>query len=368
MEYIIVLLILVIGFLFYLIFNKKDNNSSNIDLAQFSNTITSQIQEIRKEVSDNAKEGRVEIEGKLKDINRQINDFHKTSSTNISEQFKNSNQVIKTINHELHEITATNKQVLAFSNQLRNLEKTFSNVKQRGNFGEIQLENLLQDYLPVGSYEMQYRFKTGEIVDAIIRAGENIIPIDSKFPLENYNRLLESTTPEDESKFELAFKNDVKKRIDETSKYVKPNEGTIDLAYMFVPAEGLYQDMLRSKTGSLKINEVDLIKYAFKKHVIISSPISLFAMLQIVIKGINNFKLEENLKSARNNVDKLSNHLKSYEAYHNKLGNTIGTVVSHWNNSSKEFKKIDKDILKVSSGDSKLDYDFNELNKPLLDD
>ena len=360
MEYIIVLLILVIGFLFYLIFNKKDNNSSNNDLAQFSNTITTHIQEIRKEVSANAKEGRIEIEGKLKDINKQINDFHKTSSQNISDQFKESNKVIKDVTIELEKIKGTNEQVLSFANQMKTLEKILGNQKQRGILGEIQLENLLANVLPPGLFQMQYSFKNGEAVDAIVKVGDYIIPVDAKFSLDNYNKMIESNDKPEIDILEKKFKSDIKNRIDETSKYIRPNEKTTDYAYMFIPADGLYQDLLNSRVGTLQINSKDLVSYAYSKKVMIVSPMSLFPMLQITVKALHNLKVEKSIQDILHNVDKLSNHLNSYKSYHEKLGNTIGTVVNHYNNSSKEFKKIDKDILKVSSGNSKLDYDLLE--------
>jgi len=364
---IIVLLTLVFISLVFLIIKSKISKDSNIDLLSFSNSLNSQIQEIRKEIDKNSRDSRNEVEIKLNKINQQINDYHKSSSISITEQFKESNKVIKDVTSELKDIKNTNEQVLGFSNQLKNLEKTFSNVKQRGTFGEIQLENILSDYAPVGSYEMQYSFSNGDTVDAIINSGEYIIPIDAKFPMENYNRLLESSNTEEEAEYVNKFKNDVKKRIDETAKYVRPKEGTIDLAYMFVPAEGLYQDMLRSRTGTININDVNLMQYAFKKNVIICSPVTLFAMLSVVVKQIQNYKIEESIKNVVKNVEKLSSHLNAYKVYHEKLGNQLGITVGHYNTSSKEFKKIDKDIIKIS-GTSKINIDSELIEKPQLDD
>ena len=369
MEYIIVFLILLVSFLVYFIFNGSfKNNSSNNDLIQFTNTITSNIQEIRKEVNANAKESRMEIEMKLKDINKQINDFHKTSSLNISEQFKESNKVIKDVTVELEKIKGTNEQVLSFANQMKTLEKILGNQKQRGILGEIQLENLLANVLPPDLFQMQYNFKNGEAVDAIVKVGDYIIPVDAKFSLDNYNKMIESSDKTEIEVLEKKFKSDIKNRIDETSKYIRPNEKTTDYAYMFIPADGLYQDLLNSRVGTLQINSKDLVSYAYSKKVMIVSPMSLFPMLQITVKALHNLKVEESIQDILRNVDKLSNHLNSYKSYHDKLGNTIGTVVNHYNNSSKEFKKIDKDILKISSGNSSLGFENSDLEKPLLED
>ena len=366
---ILVLLVFVSAVLIYFIlkFNSSSGSIEANDLMNFSNSLNSQIQDIRKEINSNSKDSRNEIETKLNVINKQINEFQKSSTDSITQQFKESNKVIKDITSEIEQIKNTNQQVLGFSNQLKNLEKTFSNVKQRGTFGEIQLENILSDYAPVGSYEMQYTFSNGDTVDAVINSGEYIIPIDAKFPMENYNRLLESSNTEEEAEYVNKFKNDVKKRIDETAKYVRPKEGTIDLAYMFVPAEGLYQDMLRSRTGTININDVNLMQYAFKKNVIICSPVTLFAMLSVVVKQIQNYKIEESIKNVVKNVEKLSSHLKAYKVFHEKLGNQLGIAVGHYNNTTKEFKKINKDIIKIS-GNSSIDLESDSVEKPQLED
>jgi len=363
------LCIIILG-LIYLVYNSKTSvgSTSTNDLIQFSNSLSSQIQEIRKEIDANSKESRTEIESKLKDINKQINDFHKTSSSNITQQFKESNKVIKDVTTELEKIKGTNEQVLSFANQMKTLEKILGNQKQRGVLGEIQLENLLANVLPPELFQMQYSFKNKEVVDAIVRVGEYIIPVDAKFSLDNYNKMIESSNKDELADLEKKFKSDIKSRIDETAKYIRPNENTTDYAYMFIPADGLYQDLLNSRVGTLKINQRDLVSYAYTKKVMIVSPMSLFPMLQITVKALHNLKVEDSINDILKNVEKLSTHLNAYKTYHDKLGNTLGTAVNHYNDSSKEFKKIDKDVIKISSGNSKLNISSEEIEKPLLED
>jgi len=163
---------------------------------------------------------------------------------------------------------------------------------------------------------------------------------------------------------EKKFKSDIKLRIDETSKYIRPSEQTTDYAYMFIPADGLYQDLLNSRVGTLQINSKDLVSYAYSKKVMIVSPMSLFPMLQITVKALHNLKVEDSINDVLKNVDKLSNHLNAYKTYHDKLGNTLGTVVNHYNDSTKEFKKIDKDVIKISSGNSQLNINSELIEKP----
>ena len=368
MEIVVAFLSVIILGLIYLVYYSKNNSGSANELIQFSNSLSSQIQEIRKEINANSKESRTEIESKLKDINKQINDFHKTSTSNITLQFKESNKVIKDVTTELEKIKGTNEQVLSFANQMKTLEKILGNQKQRGVLSEIQLENLLANVLPPELFQMQYSFKNKEAVDAVVRVGEYIIPIDAKFSLDNYNKMIESTNKDELGDLEKKFKSDIKNRIDETAKYIRPNENTTDYAYMFIPADGLYQDLLNSRVGSLKINQRDLVSYAYTKKVMIVSPMSLFPMLQITVKALHNLKVEDSINEILKNVEKLSNHLNAYKTYHDKLGNTLGTAVNHYNDSTKEFKKIDKDVIKISSGNSKLNITSEDIEKPLLED
>ena len=368
MEIIVAFLIFLILALAYLLYSSKNNSSTNKtgDLIHFSESLTNQIQEVRKEIDKNSKDSRIDIESRLNEINKQMNDFTKSSSANMSNRFKQSDQVMKDVTSELEKIKGTNEQVLGFTNQLSSLEKILGNQKQRGIFGETQLENLLTNVLPPELFQMQYSFENSEAVDAIIRVNEFIIPIDAKFSLENYNKMIESSDKEELDSLEKKFKSDIKNRIDETAKYIRPNEGTVDYAFMFIPADGLYQDLLNSRVGSLKINQQDLVNYAQSKKVSIVSPMTLFPVLQISMKGLRNMQIEDNIKIILKNLDQLSNHMNAYHTYHSKLGKTLETSINHYNQSSKEFKKIEKDVLRISP-DSKINIQTETLDKPQIE-
>jgi DNA recombination protein RmuC len=214
---------------------------------------------------------------------------------------------------------------------------------------------------------MQYKFKNGEIVDAAIFIKDKIIPVDSKFSLENYNRIVQEHNESERAALEKQFKIDLKTRIDETAKYIRPNENTMDFAFMFIPSEGIYYDLLVNQIGAVKVNTHDLIEYAFKeKKVIIVSPTSFFAYLQTVLQGLRALQIEESAKEIRKAVEKLGRHLSSYEEYMKKLGNNLGTSVGMYNKAYKEFAKIDKDVLKIT-GES-IDVEVLELDKPKDDD
>ena len=329
---------------------------------------------IKKQIEINSKESKKEFESKLDTF---VETFKLESAKNLADQIKDSKQdqknmsdTLEKVTKELEKIKGTNEQVLTFANQMKTLEKILGNQKQRGILGEIQLENLLANVLPPELFQMQYSFSNNEAVDAIIKVGEFVIPIDAKFSLDNYNKMIESdeTDAERLNDLERKFKNDIKNRIDETSKYIRPNEGTVDYAYMFIPADGLYQDLLNNKVGSLKINQRDLVSYAYQKKVMIVSPMSLFPMLQVTNKALNNMKVEESINEIQMNIEKLGNHLNAYLTYHEKLGNSISTVVNQYNVTNKEFKKIDKDITKLTSSRSTIGIETENIEKPLVEE
>ncbi len=363
-TFLLIAILFALAFLIYSVKSNKSGSSAEL-IVQLTNNLSNEIQNIRKEVGENSEKNRKEIENKLLSINKEIIDFHKSSKKDIQKQFSESNKVIKDVTEQLGDIKGTNQQVLNFANQMKSLEKILSNQKQRGILGEIQLENLLANVLPPELFQMQYSFNSGEAVDAIVKVGEFIIPVDAKFSLDNYNKMIESSDSTEIQLLEKKFKEDIKSRIDETSKYIRPNEKTTDYAYMFIPADGLYQDLLNSRVGTLQINSKDLVSYAYSKKVMIVSPMSLFPMLQITVKALHNLKVEKSIQDILLNIDKLSNHLNSYQNSHNRLGKSLSVAVNHYNDASKEFGKIDKDVTKISDGNFKIGIETDKIERPV---
>jgi len=259
----------------------------------------------------------------------------------------------------------SNKQVFSIAEQLSNLEKVLKNQKQRGNLGEASLELVMSNILPPGAYAMQYEFPGGETVDAIIRTKEGIIPVDAKFPLENYSRLLNEKDDARRAEFEDSFKKDLKKRIDETAKYVRPKDGTLPFAFMYIPAEGIYYDLLNDGVGA--VNTRSLLDYAQnEKKVIIVSPTTFAAYLQSVLYGFKAFKIEEQAKDIAKNVEALGRHINAYQDYYKKLGASLSTTVNHFNAGTKELGKIEKDVLKIDAS-TDIAIDIAVLDRPLLE-
>ncbi|MBI5222715.1 MAG: DNA recombination protein RmuC [Candidatus Magasanikbacteria bacterium] len=307
------------------------------------------------------------MDQKMTDTHKIVNDTQANLHKTIQQQFGQSVKIITDVTEKLTKLDETNKQVVGVAEQLQGLENVLKNPKHRGVLGEYYLENVLKNVMPPGAYEMQHKFSDGDIVDAVIFVKDKIIPIDSKFSLENYNRILEEKDEARHVELEKIFKQDLKNRIDETAKYIKPKENTMDFAFMFIPAEGIYYDLLVNKVGTIKINTQDLIEYAFKdKHVIIVSPTSFFAYLQTVMQGLRALQIEESAKEIREQVERLGKHLLSYEEYMKKLGVSLGTVVNHYNTSYKEFAKIEKDVVKITDGERQVEP--LQLEKPAIDE
>ena len=297
---------------------------------------------------ENKGEAMILLQNQMKDLNKAVNDN------------------IKEIIEKVTRVDETGKQMVNFADQLQSLQDILKNPKQRGVLGEYYLETLLKNVLPPGSYEMQYAFRDGTIVDAAVFVKDKIIPVDSKFSLENYNRIVEERNEVEKERLEKLFVADLKNRIAETSKYIQPEQGTMDFAFMFIPHEAIYYDLIVNKIGALKEDSESLIQRAASKyHVLIVSPTSFLAYLQTVLQGLNALHIEEKATEIIKRVEELSRHWKSYEDYYKKLGNSLTTTVNHYNAGYKELGKVDKDVLRITGTSTGLET--LTLDKPQVE-
>ncbi|MEX0919824.1 MAG: DNA recombination protein RmuC [Candidatus Saccharimonadales bacterium] len=279
----------------------------------------------------------------------------------LSKQLSESSRLIKDVTESLTKLDDTNKQVINVTDQLQSLQDILKNPKQRGVLGEYYLETVLKNVLPPERFALQHSLGKNEegkdlIVDAAIFLDKNkVLPIDSKFSLENYNRLVATHSKVEKDKLEKAFRSDLKNRIDETAKYINPSLNTMDFAFMFIPSEGVYYDLLINKVGGNSSSR-DLIEYAFQdKKVIIVSPTSFMAYLQTVMQGLRSLEIEENVRTIQKQVSNLNKHLLTHNEYMAKLGGSLGTTVNHYNKTYKELSKIDKDVTRIAGTDSVVD-------------
>ena len=273
----------------------------------------------------------------------------------LQRQFSESTKIINEVTQNLTELKESNKQVLGITDELKTLQNVLQNPKQRGVLGEYHLHSVLENVLPPERFKLQYKIGKDDdgkdlICDAVVVLDKGImLPVDSKFSLENYNRLVESKDKTEREAIGKLFKSDLKNRIDETAKYIRPKDGTMDFAFMFIPSEAIYYDLLVNKIGVTGTSARDMIEYAFReKNVIIVSPTSFMAYLQTVLQGLRSLQIEETAKEIQLRVGELGRHISTYETFMQKLGNSLGVSVNHYNTAHKELKKIDKDIIKIA--------------------
>jgi DNA recombination protein RmuC len=302
------------------------------------------------------------VDAKIGETNKQVSDVMRSQFSESQKLVSRFIGEIKEVTEKVARVEETGKQMAGFAEQMRSLQDMLKNPKQRGILGEYYLETLLKNVLPPGSFQMQYPFSDGTIVDAVVFVKDKIVCVDSKFSLENYNRLVEEKDDNERERLERSFKQDLKNRIDETSKYVQPNNGTMDFAFMFIPHEAIYYDLLVAQVGAVKINTQDLIEYAFRKKVLIVSPTSFLAYLQTVLQGLRALQIEETAKDIVKRVEDLGKHIGAYEEFMSSLGKSLATTVNHYNKAHKELGKVDKDVLRIT-GDS-AGFEPLSLEKP----
>ncbi len=345
LEIILIIIISILLIIIFFLFIKKDNKNDDTSIKM----LHEQVLALNKN-----------IDYKLWESNRNT---QKNFDINSKISF-DSIKKIEEITKKLTSLEETNKQIKDIWGQLEWLENILKNTKQRWILGEYFLENVLKNILPPNNYEFQYVFKNGEIVDWVIFVKDKIIPIDSKFSLENYNKIISEENLVIKESLVKDFKNDIKKRIDETSKYIRPEEWTMDFAFMFIPSEWIYYDLLVNKVWTLKVNTIDLIEYAYKERkVIIVSPTSFYAYLQTVLQWLRALKIEESAKDIQKQVEKLWKHLWAYEEYLYKIGSSLWTTVNHYNTAYKKFNLIEKDVLKIT-WEVGIDNNIIQINKP----
>ncbi|MEK7482225.1 MAG: DNA recombination protein RmuC [Patescibacteria group bacterium] len=306
------------------------------------------------------------MDKKLGEINQLLSAGLSASSNVMQGQLTQSAEIVREVTKQLTKVEETNKRVEGFAEQMQSLENILKNPKQRGNLGEFCLELLLEKSFTPKQYGKQYEFKNGEKVDFAIFIADKILPVDSKFSLENYNRIIDEKDETKKEQLEKIFKQDLKNRIDETAKYIRPQEGTFDFALMFIPAEGIYYDLMINEVGAMKSNTRDLVQYAAEKRVSIVSPNSFYAMLQTILQGLKAFHIEKSALEIRKHVEILGQHLVKFDEYMKKMGNNLSASVNAYNFAYKELAKIDKDVVKITDGERQIEP--LQIDKPAISD
>jgi DNA recombination protein RmuC len=283
-------------------------------------------------------------------MNQQLNVVN-AQLTNVTQQLQNNTgqvgsrldnaaKIIQDVQNKLGELGKATQEIKELGQSVSKLEEMLKAPKLRGGLGELLLEDLLKQVLPTGSYDIQYRFKGGQAVDAVIRLSGGMIPVDSKFPLENFQKMLDAKTEQEKRTAVRTFRSDVKKHIDAISeKYILPDEGTFDFALMYVPAENIYYETI-IKDESVP-EEEGLYSYAMSKKVVPVSPNSFYAHLRVIVLGFKGLKIERSAKEILQGLERLGSEL-------GKFSDTFDTLGQQLSNAKNNFDKADKQLINLT--------------------
>src|SRR6266511_129854 len=293
------------------------------ELSALTNTSGSQLAERNAEV-----DRRLQALGETMD--RRLGELDEK----VDRRLESASKTTSAIHERLGKVDEATTQMLARAKELGRLEQALRPPKARGGFGELLLENLLRDRLPPSAYEMQFTFDSGERVDAVVRVDRDI-PVDSKFPLDNYNRLVEAETDDERLLGERQFARDVKQHIEAiASKYIRPDEGTYDFAFMYIPVEAVYYELACGKTGAL-------LAYAHERRVFPVSPTTFTAYLQVIALGLRGMQIEEHAHEVMAYVAELQRDFERFADDFDKIGTHIGHAQSKHHEAGKRLDRLE---------------------------
>lgn len=316
----------------------RETNSRSIEL------IAKQVQSIAGNVQTSLEAVRSDVGNRL-DANAAA--MSQTSKT-VGDRIATVHSAFASLQKQVGEMSEQARQIADVSKGLGDLERILSAPKLRGGVGEMQLENLLAQVFAREQYAVQYRFSTGDIVDALVHLPQGDVAIDSKFSLENFRRMAEAETEADKKAARRDFLKDVKRRIDEVaSKYIRPAEGTLPLALMYVPAENVYYEaVIRDESGD------DIYDYCVQRRVFPVSPNSLYAYLQTIIVGMNGMRVSQRAESILREIQSLKLEFEDFDAVYGKLGTHLKNAVNNYEACARELNKLESRLLSLSGSDA----------------
>ncbi len=354
-----VVILFLLAMIMYLVLREnKPKDSASMRLMQehlfnLSNTFDRKLSETNKF-----------LDSRLSESNKILTDNMAQTFATTSKIGQDANKNIENLTKKLTQLEETNHQIKDIWGQLRGLEDILKNPKKRGNLWEYFLKELLENVFSQDQYKLQYTIEWIGIVDAALFIWGATIPIDSKFPQENYDKLISAESDHEIDTYSKLLRKDIKNRVDEASKYITPEKGTTDFSFMLIPAEWLYYDIFINKVGNIKPRE--LIEYAFSKKVIISSPSSFYAYLQTVLQWMKALQIEGQAKEIQKYVIKLQKDLKDYESHFNNIWKSLSATVNHYNKAGKRLEIVDKDIIKITEGQAGWETDLLSIENPEL--
>jgi DNA recombination protein RmuC len=290
---------------------------------------------------------RSESAHQLAERNAEVDRRLEAMTSTMDRRLETATKTTSAIHQQLGQLGQANAEILARANDLKKLEHALRPPKARGGFGELLLGNLLRDRLPPDAYTLQYGFKTGERVDAVIRV-ERLVPVDAKFPLDNFERLAEAEADDDRALHEKAFARDLKNHVDAIAqKYIRPDEGTYDFALMYLPSEGVYYELVCGKTGAL-------LQYAHEKRVFPVSPTTFTSQLQVIALGLKGMQIEQRAHEVMAYVAQLQGDLGRFRDDFQVVGKHIGNAQSRFAEAEKRLDRFDAKLERAAETESEL--------------
>jgi DNA recombination protein RmuC len=318
--------------------------------------IQQQMDQLRVQVSDGLNRNILQlteqqraVNEQLRGITDQVNRQLQTSSGEINKRLDNAAKVFGDVQKNIGELSEASKQIFEVGKNIATLQEILQPPKLRGGLGEQFLGELLSQILPPQFFTLQYTFPNGERVDAVVRLGEKLVPIDSKFPLDNFKRIIECKTEEEKKTFQKTFYRDVKKHIDDmASKYIVPSEGTYDFALLYIPAENVYYETI-TKDDSFG-EEKGILNYALNKRVVPVSPNSFYAYLQVIVLGLKGLQIEKDAQKILTLLASLKKDLGGFQEDFQLVGKHLINALNKFEESR---RRLDKFIFRLEQIESK---------------
>jgi len=277
----------------------------------------------------------------------QVTDQLQKSTGDLNTRLDNAAKVVSEVSRGLGGLSEATKKVFEVGKDIASLQEILRSPKLRGGLGELFLGDLLAQILPPAHFTLQHRFKSGEAVDAVIRLGQNLVPVDAKFPLENFRRVIEVSSEEERKSAKRKFLADVKKHVDAISgKYILPDEGTFDFALMYIPAENVYYELI-IKDEAMD-SDKGLLNYSFAKRVIPVSPNSFYAYLQTILLGLKGLHIEERAQEILTNLARLSGDFRKFREEFDTVGKHITNTKSRYDDADKRLEKFSDKLESLS--------------------
>ena len=335
-------LIVVAGLLAFVLFRRPPVQSG--DSLQAAGFVQQQIENLRVELASSLKNTTDVVNQHLQVVTAQLSSVTQQLQSNtgqVGQRLDNAARVIQDVQNKLGELGKATQEIKELGQSVSKLEEMLQAPKLRGGLGELLLEDLLKQVLPTGSYEMQYAFKNGQKVDAIIRTSGGLVPVDAKFPFENFRKMLEGRSDQEKRTAQRAFHSDVRKHVDAiATKYIRTDEGTYDFALMYIPAENIYYETIIKDD---LLGEIEsLHSYSIQKHVVPVSPNSFYAHLMVIALGFKGLLIEKNAKEIQQYLQRLVLELKKFSDLFETLGMQL-------NNAKNNFDKADKQLASFTN-------------------